>query len=49
MYLCKFNFLLNEIKSETTNTKTINIFLLWLSMIMQIFQLDYPLEVYNNN
>ncbi len=49
MYLCKFNFLLNEIQSETTNTKNINIFLLWLSMIIQIFELEYPLEIYYNN
>jgi hypothetical protein len=44
MYLCKFNFLLNEIQSETSS-----IFMLWLSMIMQIFKLDIPLEILNNN
>lgn len=44
LYLCKFNSLLDEVYKTDKNVK--NLLVLWMSIVLQIINLSFPIEIY---
>jgi hypothetical protein len=47
LYLCKFNYLLNEIfqNENEIEQENKNILLLWLTLVLNLFNINVPFEV----